>query len=196
MTTTSRLIINLRGANGTGKSTLARLLLKHKSGEDLPFDKFPVYRCEIEGVRRPIYVLGRYLEGVQTGGCDTITNMDTLEHYVEWCVNRYAGGHVFFEGVRISTSGTRWMEAAFDWEKQRLGSMLWAFILAPDKVARLRTQERNGGKVPAPNHCGVTVRNIYKRFQEVFPEQIAEIDWRCTPQESYQSLLDAIRERQ
>lgn len=99
------MIISLRGANSSGKSTIVRGILSR-------FKSFPIYgalglknpeayRVELTKKGPPLFVLGPYL--VPTGGADQITTkgMDVLITLAE----KYrAKGHVLAEGILISNN--------------------------------------------------------------------------------------------
>lgn len=96
------MIINIRGSHGSGKSTLIHQLLKKYPHELLEVSKRgrpEGYRVIVEGVARPLFVVGPY--ATTCGGCDAIQPYDTI-----WPrVLRYAKlGHVIFEGALISVS--------------------------------------------------------------------------------------------
>ena len=96
------MIINIRGCNGSGKSTIVRKLLMGGLDSEKLYGvcgpKFPeAYRLDYVQVKRPIFVLGSYLVGV--GGCDRIGSAELVQQLV----HKYAAqGHVLFEGLIIS----------------------------------------------------------------------------------------------
>lgn len=117
------MIISVRGANGSGKSTVVFKILR--SGTNKPLygmlgAKQPeAHELILPKVKKPVYVLGPYEEDGLTGGCDRIHNIVTKPHgrtrsgdlfqpsdgySVEDLIRKYAGkGHVLFEGVVVST---------------------------------------------------------------------------------------------
>lgn len=97
------LVINIRGTNGSGKSTIATKLLtcfdvKYKrlynGFKDKP-DKVWGYEVPLQ---IPIFIIGPY--ETPTGGCDCISDFDFIFKQVE-LMSRY--GHVVFEGALLST---------------------------------------------------------------------------------------------
>lgn len=96
-------IVNIRGCNGSGKTTIVRRFL-----ERLP--KTPLggkpgrpagYQVDAAdwGIQTPIYVVGSYEN--TCGGTDGIK---TQEEIVERVQKAYAHGHVFVEGLLMSKS--------------------------------------------------------------------------------------------
>jgi len=101
------LIINIRGTNGSGKTTIIRNLMAN-------FETKPIYGCL--GMKKPeayflhphhspaqligpVYVLGPY--NLECGGCDAVQPYDLILDLIQ----KYAAkGHVIFEGVIVSSS--------------------------------------------------------------------------------------------
>jgi ABC-type dipeptide/oligopeptide/nickel transport system ATPase component len=94
------MIINLRGTNGSGKSTIVRQVMSH-------FDMNP---SRAIGRRQPIgyfssntdkpklWVVGHY--ETDCGGCDTITSLDDV--YSEIVKAKQEGYNVLYEGIMAS----------------------------------------------------------------------------------------------
>jgi hypothetical protein len=97
-------ILNLRGTNGSGKSTVAHDLLKHTNAEPLEFwpkarrPKPKAYGGTYKGV--PIAILGSY-ETV-CGGMDTITDINDAADLIVKYGTDPAWPIVFYEGLFIS----------------------------------------------------------------------------------------------
>lgn len=100
------MIVNVRGAGGSGKTTLVRSIM------DLYIERRPMH---VEGRKQPLYyvlegegleplvVLGHY-ETV-CGGCDTIKTQDAI---VDLARERYREGYrVLFEGLLLSIDTKR-----------------------------------------------------------------------------------------
>lgn len=96
-------IVNIRGCNGSGKTTIVRRFL----------DRLPVqalggkpgrpagYRVDATawGIQTPVYVIGSYEN--TCGGTDGI---NTQEEIVKRVTQAYAHGHVLVEGLLMSKS--------------------------------------------------------------------------------------------
>ena len=91
------MIINLRGTNGSGKSTIVREVMGH-------LQMHPFF---IEKRRRPIgyystepkvWVVGHY--ETDCGGCDTITSLDNVYDEIHHAVAK--GFNVLYEGIMAS----------------------------------------------------------------------------------------------
>jgi shikimate kinase len=97
-------IFNLRGTNGTGKSTVAHAILKKAGAEPLEFwpntrkPKPMAYAGRWNGV--PIAILGSY-ETV-CGGMDTITDINDARDLIVRYGNNQDFPIVFYEGLFIS----------------------------------------------------------------------------------------------
>jgi hypothetical protein len=98
-----KMIINIRGASGSGKSWVARQWLEKYPSRPLyglfAMLKPEAYKCSIPGTEHPLFVLGPY--ETPCGGCDAIQPyrlvLDLLRKYA-------ARGHVLFEGLLIGDS--------------------------------------------------------------------------------------------
>ena len=107
-----RLVVNIRGANGSGKTALVREVLKRKVEDYPPFEYipqraskragkltlWPVAKCVDKQLQHPIYVQGRY--DVATGGCDREEDMDAIEANISRATKEL-DGHVLFEGMCV-----------------------------------------------------------------------------------------------
>jgi uridine kinase len=98
---------NLRGTNGSGKTFVARELLKQSEAEPYLFlgAKIAAYKGKLFDV--PFYIIGSY--ATQCGGCDTIPKVALVADILRELMtnndmfNVYTGpGIVFFEGLMIS----------------------------------------------------------------------------------------------
>lgn len=132
------MIIQIVGTNGAGKSHLVRRLLDlaRKRGsvevESAPGRNRPLgYKLDL-GLPRGIFVVGDYPDGVDSGGCDTISGKGYYEEIASLIETHASDTHVLFEGVRVMNH-TRGPELV-----QRLGdefhvlylNMSFAFCLA------------------------------------------------------------------
>lgn len=137
------MIINLRGTHGSGKSYAMRKFLKaHKSrkiygllGPRLP----EAYELTVEGVDRPVYVLGSYV--TTCGGCDLVQPYACVMQLV----SKYdPKGHVVFEGLLLSGvygTVTTFLET---WKKQCL--ILFLDTSLEVSIERVRQRRKSAGK--------------------------------------------------
>jgi len=171
---TKRKIINLRGANGSGKTSVARAILNHALAPAsvlFEYDSLQkrtgktrrksclVTKCMTPWSEMPVYVIGRY-EGVQNGGWDLEGDMEAIEMAMRSAVfySNLTDGHIFFEGFIISKSGKRWMNFA----KDHVGRFdyTWGFIELPLETLKERIMGRNGGKEPKMHHLENTAKTV------------------------------------
>ena len=95
------MLINLRGTNGAGKSTVIREL-RLTSEQCRPIYgalglKPEAYQLALKDCRRAVFVIGPYTSAC--GGCDAVQPFDLIPLLIE----KYAArGHVIFEGIVVS----------------------------------------------------------------------------------------------
>ncbi len=97
-----RMLISLRGTNGSGKSTVIYALFKEVKatpiygvlGPRLP----EAYMLLIPKVKKPTFVLGPYVTAC--GGCDRLIPFDLIPELITKYARR---GNVIFEGVIVAS---------------------------------------------------------------------------------------------
>lgn len=110
------MLINIRGTNGSGKTTVARELLRRAPAR-------PIYNIlgsrmaeayELSVIKSaPCFLIGPYLTG--TGGCDSIHPYDTVIQLIDKYQRQ---GHVIFEGVLVASCYGRIGAMLEQWGKQ------------------------------------------------------------------------------
>lgn len=169
-------IVNLRGTNGSGKSTVARKLFSSGAGAK-EIDLAPYYTPKgqkryVIGYEVPendLIVVGSYR--TECGGCDAIKTQDLVCEAV-----RHASGlaaHVFFEGVIVSTLFSRYMNLS-----KELGGLVWAYMDTPLDVCLERISRRNGGKAIKTELVANKLRSINntRLKASLARERVADID--------------------
>lgn len=147
------IVINIRGCNGSGKSTaVARLMKKLGVAKTLKDKKGKVWAYKLKS-KPPTYVLGRY--ETACGGCDTMKTLDQVCARV-WHLQRF--GNVIFEGVIISTVGQRWVDLAHDCQAQ----FIFAILDTPLKKCIHRVYKRREEKGTAGTFKESLVKDKYK----------------------------------
>ena len=137
-----KIIANLRGTSGSGKSTVAFTL----------FDKFPreeiiggdgkvkgyIVDASSHGVKHPIYVIGKYT--TQCGGADQIP---TQREAADRCVHYHQHGHVFIEGLLASAAGPA---GALTIAIQETGAARFLIMDTPVEVCLDRVRARRAAR--------------------------------------------------
>ncbi len=92
--------VNLRGTNGSGKTTVARALLEESKAVPTKYEgkKVRIYEGTLDG--RKFVILGSY--ETTCGGCDTIPSVNEVADLLEEYYDSEEDGIVFFEGLMIS----------------------------------------------------------------------------------------------
>ena len=133
-------VVNLRGTNGSGKSTVAQAFIQGA----------PITQLEgCRGHRGPagIVVLGPY--STPCGGMDRVSKTAEATGAV---LGNCGAGPLLFEGVIISTVFSTWLAVSNKLRKvqERAGApvegLVWAYLNTPLEVCLERVAERNGGK--------------------------------------------------
>lgn len=92
------MIVKLHGTSGSGKTTVARELMKASVANPTPLPNLgrrpSGYMCLIPGVARPLFILGPY--ETTCGGLDALGNADD---HIELLLKYGPQGHVFYEGL-------------------------------------------------------------------------------------------------
>ena len=114
-------IINIRGTNGSGKSTIVYEIMK-KFGRvaynDKKTGKTWAYRIPQPHSKRRLYVLGRYTTAC--GGCDTFVTKNGVKgvDLVSEGLRKLSKlGDVIFEGIIVSGVAGRWVDLAHELEE-------------------------------------------------------------------------------
>ena len=156
------MIINLRGTNGSGKSTVARDLIERQMKLDRVPGEHPIsgrYLTvlldatkvntggprHVVGYHLPEFdlcVVGRY--ETDCGGCDGIKTQDLIYAAVTAAAKRYR--NVLFEGVIVSTIFERYLTLSRALVRSKAGPFVWAYLDTPGELCLRRIQARNGGK--------------------------------------------------
>lgn len=137
--------VNVRGANGSGKTTVLRRLALDPAcevrmvalPEHVDHKPLPVTYCP-----GGIALLGDYKPSTATtAGCDRIKTQEAVKYGLATVAADENVKVVLFEGVVVSTIFEPWKK----WARAH-GGMVWAFLDTPLKICLDRIQMRNGGK--------------------------------------------------
>jgi cytidylate kinase len=152
-------IVNLRGCNGSGKSTIARALFQGEDYHEVDLAPYHTPNGAPRNVRgywvpsRSLIVVGPYT--TDCGGCDAVKTQDLVCESIRMAAVR--ARNVFFEGVIVSTIYHRYHALS-----QELGGMVWAYLDTPLEVCLARIQVRNGGKEIKEHRVAEKVSSIIR----------------------------------
>lgn len=139
-------VINLRGANGSGKSFIISSWMARQNAIPQPQQKnlfggttrvkVPEYYTLNDGG----IVVGPYL--TNCGGCDSLDSTNLVKNRILEAIGRKPK-YVLFEGVIISTVFETWLQFS---RQLKPPGMFWVYLDTPLEVCLRRIQERNRGK--------------------------------------------------
>lgn len=131
--------INIRGCNGSGKTTVLRQYAATRSPEVYPVEVPNHKPIPVTYLSNGVAILGDYSPAATgtTAGCDRIKTQQAVKDALE----TIDADAVLFEGIIVSTIFQPWS----DWSHENDG-MVWAFLDTPLDVCLDRIQSRNGGK--------------------------------------------------
>lgn len=173
-------IVNIRGANGSGKTAIVRRFLDRLPNEALGEVRRPKgYRVDARewGILTPIYVVGSYEN--TCGGTDGI---NTQEEIADRIVKAHEFGHVLVEGLLMSKSSDGGHVAPI---MRSLGAV-FAFLDTPWEVCLERVLSRRAAaRNDKPFDPEKTMRSAFAqchRSAELLTEaggyDVRWLDWR------------------
>ncbi len=144
----SRVLVNIRGCNGSGKSTIPmsmmcdpRMYVQDIVGSDgkriSAITVFPSYKW---------VALGTYFN--KTGGMDTLKNNAVTRMTLFAALDGFPEYNVLMEGIMASTIRSTYIDLFHEVEKHYGGNLkvIVLSLLPPVEVAISRVYSRNGGK--------------------------------------------------
>lgn len=197
----SRVLVNIRGCNGSGKSTIPLSMMSDPS----------MYVHEITGSDRkrisaitvfPTYgwvALGTYFN--KTGGMDTLRNNDTTRMTLYAALDGFPDYNVLMEGIMASTIRSTYIDLFHEVEDYYTsrGEKLKVIILSllpPVEVAISRVYSRNGGKPiqeEAVRGKWETVSRNVKAFREAGFTSVRVDSSRVTKDRMLSAFLKTVR---
>lgn len=142
----NRMLVNIRGCNGSGKSTIPlsmmddpkvciETLMDNTGKKVTAFTVFPSYKW---------IALGTYLN--KTGGLDTISSIEAIKIALHAAICMYPEYDVLMEGIICSTTFSSYASLFHEVEKAYGMRVLVISIMPPVEEAIKRVYARNGGK--------------------------------------------------
>lgn len=165
-----KLLVNIRGCNGAGKSTVPMSMLsdpdmyveelKYSDGKRIgAFTVFPAYGW---------IALGTYFN--KTGGLDGILNMTCVKTALYAALGMYPDYDIIMEGILCSTVFSSYSDLFHIVENQTGRQVMILSLLPPLEVCLERIQSRNGGK-PIKEDLVAGKRASVARSHEKFKQE-------------------------
>lgn len=141
-----RVLANIRGCNGAGKSTIPLSML-----DDPKLHEDYIYSSDAKHIATitvfPTYgwvALGKYSN--KCGGLDTIKSIDIVKRALQYALISFPKYDIIMEGILCSTTYSSYADM-FHWaeEKYSVQSIILSLMPSVD-VCLERIQQRNGGK--------------------------------------------------
>lgn len=205
----NRVIVNIRGANAAGKTTLARQF--HDKDREFLLGEFAGVKVKatlkmVEGLSRAVLLLGTYDES-KYSGCDKIKSKDAIQGAVWHAALEsdpdgvVAHAHIMFEGFYVSKSYGPYVELRKKLIKADPGlTWLWAFIHAPEALIFERSEARRSpdSRPIDKKELGGVVRqmaNSRRNAMEIFPKkEVLTLDPTRAPEVLYEDLVARMAE--
>ena len=176
-------VVNLRGANGSGKSFLAKQWKGRIGAEPYPrranlFGSSTVVNvAEYYELNDGGRLIGNYSR--DCGGADKIRSQDEVAERVRAGIVSRAK-YVLFEGVIVSTVYEYWHNFS-----QSIGGMLWVYLDTPLEVCLKRVSERNKNKKFDESLVRAKIRQVAstRRRAEEVGERTFLLHWENAEQE-------------
>ena len=141
-----RVLVNIRGCNGAGKSTIPMAMMNdpdmwvHTIVDDTgrklsAITVFPTYGW---------VALGTYFN--KTGGMDTLKNNAVTKLTLQVALKEFQGYNILMEGIMASTIRSTYVDLFHEVEKSWPIRVIVLNLLPPVEVAISRVYSRNGGK--------------------------------------------------
>lgn len=181
-----RLIVNIRGANAAGKTTLAREVLSRATATQA-LDLGPMKGASVSGtmmylpgLKLPVFLLGRY-DDSKYSGCDKIKSADAIEEAVRYMTRSTPDCHIMFEGFRVSKSYTRYAALRNELVREFGVTWLWVFLHLShaDVCARSEARrEASSRPIDKKELQGVVnvMNNTRTKVRQAFPNDHLTLD--------------------
>lgn len=165
-----KLLVNIRGCNGAGKSTIPMSMLndpemfveelKYSDGKKIgALTVFPSYGW---------VTLGTYFN--KTGGLDGIRNMECTKTILYAALGLYPDYDILMEGILCSTVFSSYSNLFHEIENQTNRQVMILSLLPPLETCLERIQNRNGGK-PIKEDLVAGKRGSVARSHEKFKQE-------------------------
>lgn len=178
---TNRVIVNIRGTNGSGKSSIPLSMLddpeqfivkKPYKGKQIKIlTVFPTYNW---------VALGAYEKGKTCGGMDTLPNNELTQKAFWYALRKYPEYNLLMEGIIASTIYSTYAKLFAETQTKYPDTKVVVLHLTPGLHTCLkRIQHRNGGKPIKENLVADKIK-VINRAVDKFEPEVKVIKWNNT----------------
>lgn len=141
----SRLLVNIRGTNGSGKSTIP---ISMKDDPDM-YEVTRPYKGKPKKILTvfPTYgwvALGAY--NIQVGGCDAFPNKDFIKKVLVYALKKFPEYNVLMEGILIATTYSTYADLFTEMQETYGVQPVIYYLMPPVETCIARIKKRNGNK--------------------------------------------------
>lgn len=165
-----KLLVNIRGCNGAGKSTIPMSMLNDPEMfvEELKYSDGKKIGSLTVFQSYGWVALGTYFN--KTGGLDGIRNMECTKTTLYAALGLYPDYDILMEGILCSTVFSSYSDLFHEIEDQTGRQVMILSLLPPLEVCLERIQTRNGGK-PIKEDLVAGKRGSVARSHEKFKQE-------------------------
>lgn len=183
------MIVKIHGTSGAGKTTIVNdIFTSARMVATIGPEKRPeAYRVEHPALKRPLYVLGPYVN--KCGGMDGVTSVERQIELIEKYVEE---GHVLYEGLLLSTYYGRLGAITEKWGNRHI----FAFLNTPIDtcIARVKLRRAEAGNLKPLNEDNTRKRvipiNALKKKLIAAGRNVVTIQWDDFPADQVLDLFE------
>lgn len=185
-----QMAINLKGTNGSGKSTVPmQMIANDQSWTFLTMSKDDVKPVGVYCHKFKTAIIGTYL--TNCGGCDSLGNTQVVKEVLKHLWRRDC--HILYEGVIVGDIRETFYRIMLDFRAIHGRELGFCFMGTRLKECLRRIQARNGGKPINEEMVRQKYQNSAKHLQAYLDEGLVPctvLDTTGTKQEVFQKFLE------
>jgi len=185
-----RLAINLKGTNGSGKSTVPMQMIDNdQSWTFLTMSKNDVKPVGVYCRKFNTALIGTYL--TNCGGCDSLGNTQVVKDVLKHLWRKDV--HILYEGVIVGDIRETFYRIMLEFRAIHTRELSFCFMGTKFKECLRRIQSRNGGKSINEEMVRQKYQNSAKHLQHYLDEGLVPctvLDTTGSKQEVFQKFLE------